>query len=955
MDSHVSFRYAGQNLQIEPGHAQHDQQHPTQQQQQQQPAVRSPAATVADEDAQRHDGAAVGSVYAAYRTAQLHASGQRPSYSPAPSASGTASWFGPPRATPTARMLTFVNSSPAPTPTAHATDQAAVKVLEKRWSNLYGAMKGNSQAAADVLMRQATATSQLEEMVGQLFTQLKAVVEDRSRLQAVLLQDRAGHVAAAEEAAALRQQVAAAEHRAATAQVVAEALQAQLSAAREALEGSTRERQQLEQRVKELGEQLEVTSECRQRGDALISEQAEALGSLQQQLQQQAAAAASLGADKASLEQQLQGVLAAERELTAHLRETHAAIEGQLTALRDQLQSERQKRAAVVKRRGELQAQVAALQAQLAEQQQRMEAMAEAMAAAAKQPASTSRSGARAPSPTPGVRPLAPSHSAQQTPATTSARQASPSPYRTAAVSSAVHVEASSSGATPVSNTTASARPSSASASAARVGQIRARTSLRPATAHSTPTTQPHAGAAANSRPASSPSPDRAVNTSSANAASTSGGGGGGGGGGGNGGAAAGTGVGAGSRGSSGGAPSARASSQGRDRVAGAALTAGARPGRHGERSPSPRRQQRVTSAGGRVGAARAAVGKPAGNAANAGLGPAVAEAGVAAAPAREAPGRTAWSVGHEEEQGPGPMFDKGSTALPGTSASPPSGGRYQYQEAPGAGLYGAGSPYSDGVLVGDDQMGDEEGLEAGDGGGAAGLEASHGLGLRHGEDTAATGVGTRAVKAVVPSSLSPHVPQAARPEVPSGAATLPLSHQQPHQNQYHQHQHQYDKVHPHPGSTASSTPAGTARRSANSRTAAPAAAFEPFSPPIHIPPLPYHDGDQGQEKEQATELSARQQQQQQGGSVLGNAALSRSEGGAGMGAGQWAAPGLGVTDQGVSERRRTAGSPEPGRTGANVARRLSLEHVRTAGQGVVGGRVASPSGVQHATHTWVP
>lgn len=50
----------------------------------------------------------------------------------------------------------------------------------------------------------------------------------------------------------------------------------------------------------------------------------------------------------------------------------------------DGAQSERQKRAAVVKRRGELQAQVAALQAQLAEQQQRMEAMAEAMAAAAK-------------------------------------------------------------------------------------------------------------------------------------------------------------------------------------------------------------------------------------------------------------------------------------------------------------------------------------------------------------------------------------------------------------------------------------------------------------------------------------------------------------------------------------------------------------------------------------------
>ncbi len=147
MDSHIGFRSAEQSLQTEPRHAQHDQ-HPTQQEQQQQPIVHSPATTVADEDALRHDVAPVGSVYAAYRTAQLHASGQRSNYSPAPSASGMAATasvahgFGPPRATPTARMLTFVNSSPAPTPTAHATDQAAVKVLEKRWSNLYGTMKG---------------------------------------------------------------------------------------------------------------------------------------------------------------------------------------------------------------------------------------------------------------------------------------------------------------------------------------------------------------------------------------------------------------------------------------------------------------------------------------------------------------------------------------------------------------------------------------------------------------------------------------------------------------------------------------------------------------------------------------------------------------------------------------------------------------------------------------------
>ncbi len=364
-------------------------------------------------------------------------------------------------------------------------------------------------------------------------------------------------------------------------------------------------------------------------------------------------------------------------------------------------------------------------------------------------------------------------------------------------------------------------------------------------------------------------------------------------------------------------------------------------------------------------------MGRPASNAAKAGSGGAAAAA-AAAASAREAPGGTAWSVGQEQEeegQGQSPVSGRGSSVLSETLApSPPSGGRYRYPEGPSAGLYGAGSPYSDSVLVGDGGEGDGEELGA-----------SRGLGPRYGEDAAAAGAGLSAVKAFVPSSLSPLMPQAARPEVFGGAAAGPLSHQLPHaHHQYHQHQQQdhYDQLHQHqhPGSAAASTPAGTARRIANSRTAASAATFEPFSPPIHIPPLPHHHGDQGQEHQQAAGLTGVQQQHhhhQQGGPVSGSAGLSRSEGGAGMGAGQSAgmgagqsagmgagqsaAPGPGVTDRGVSERRRTAGSPEPGRTGANAARRLSLEHVRAAGQGVVGGRVASPSGVPHAMHTWVP
>eukprot|EP00198_Chlamydomonas_reinhardtii_P003971 XP_001693307.1 predicted protein [Chlamydomonas reinhardtii] len=289
--------------------------------------------------------------------------------SPAPAASQQ------PRGTPGGRIM-FVNDT-APTPTQHVSDQQNVQLLERKWRSLSQSMRGNAQAAADVLMKQAQATSQLDEMLQLMFIQLRSVSDDRARLQQQLLHERSAAAAQAEELAALQQRQQISEHRTATVKVVTDSLQGQLAQARDALATSQRENEHLKEQLRELEEQLSVTSECRMRGDTIISEQVAVLEALRQQLEDKASTAVVLAEDKAALEAQLQGVLQAEQELTVHLRETHTAIEGQLSTLREQLKTERQKRAAVVKRRGELQVQVEQLQAQVASQQAEMATLAE--------------------------------------------------------------------------------------------------------------------------------------------------------------------------------------------------------------------------------------------------------------------------------------------------------------------------------------------------------------------------------------------------------------------------------------------------------------------------------------------------------------------------------------------------------------------------------------------------
>ncbi|KAG2436967.1 hypothetical protein HXX76_006482 [Chlamydomonas incerta] len=292
--------------------------------------------------------------------------------SPAPSAA-TASQQASVRGTPGGRIM-FVNDA-APTPTQHVSDQQHIQLLERKWRSLSQGMRTNSQAAADVLMKQAQATSQIEEMLQLMFIQLKSVSDDRARLQQQLLHERAAAAVQADELAALQQRLQLSEGRNATVHVVADSLQGQLAQARDALEASQSENEQLKAQVGELEEQLAVTSECRTRGDTIMAEQAAVLEALRQQLEDRASMAAVLAEDKAALEAQLQGVLQAEQELTVHLRETHTAIEGQLGTLREQLKTERQKRAAVVKRRGELQVQVELLQAQVVSQHAEMAAL----------------------------------------------------------------------------------------------------------------------------------------------------------------------------------------------------------------------------------------------------------------------------------------------------------------------------------------------------------------------------------------------------------------------------------------------------------------------------------------------------------------------------------------------------------------------------------------------------
>ncbi|KAG2425879.1 hypothetical protein HYH02_014942 [Chlamydomonas schloesseri] len=298
--------------------------------------------------------------------------------------------------------ITFVGNA-APTPTQHVNDQQNVQILERKWRSLSQSMRSNSQTAADVLMKQAQATSQLDEMLQLMFIHLKSVSDDRSRLQQQLMHERTVAAAQAEDLANLQQRLQLSESRAVTVKAVTDSLQGQLAQAREALEASQRESEQLKEQLREMEEQLTVTSECRVRGDTIMAEQAAVLEALRQQLDDQSSAAAILANDKASLEAQLHGVLQAEQELTVHLRETHTAIEGQLSTLREQLKTERQKRAAVVKRRGELQAQVEQLQAQVASQQADMAALVERLGRAG---GSGQQSSAGARSITPSSKPV---------------------------------------------------------------------------------------------------------------------------------------------------------------------------------------------------------------------------------------------------------------------------------------------------------------------------------------------------------------------------------------------------------------------------------------------------------------------------------------------------------------------------------------------------------------------
>ncbi|GFR40495.1 hypothetical protein Agub_g1063 [Astrephomene gubernaculifera] len=448
---------------------------------QQQPIVLSPSSTLPDENTvHRMDAAALAAAYR-LRIAQAAAS-------PAPAATTQSI-----RTTSAARLLTFVNNSPHPTPTVHGNDQHSVQNLERKWKLLYGTMKSHSQAAADVLMKQAQSTSQVEELVQLLLTQLKAGAEERLRLQQLVLQERSQLMAQAEEAAQLHQRLHSSEHLSTAVQVVTESLQGQLSQAREALEASSREKQglaeqvaQLSEQVRQLTEQLSVTTECRTRGDALIAEQAAVIETLRQQLQEQAATASQLAEDKADLESQLQGVLRAEQELTGHLRETHAAIEGQLAALRDQLKAERQKRAAVVKRRGELQGQVEQLQAQVAAQQAEMTALVERLArgGGVSQPHATQPAPARGPAQPPShVGPTASSSA------------------KAVALQAAAHVRhtaAAAGGAVPghrlaagmaaaAASPAAAAGASSAAGTAAGAADRRSRSTLRPSSANGRP------------------------------------------------------------------------------------------------------------------------------------------------------------------------------------------------------------------------------------------------------------------------------------------------------------------------------------------------------------------------------------------------------------------------------------------------------------------------------------
>ncbi|MEW5309618.1 MAG: hypothetical protein WDW38_001496 [Sanguina aurantia] len=235
-------------------------------------------------------------------------------------------------------------------------------MLQAKWNTLCATFKGNTQSSAELLMRQAAATAQLEELVQQLFLQVRSGQESDARLSAQLLSERTESAAKLQE---MGNSCSTSHHRSTALQVVQESLQGQLQGLQQQIERLEQSGAEAQEQVDMLTEQLqaEQSTSHGQRHQLDVSKQhMEEMG---ERLELQVSANSELQCGRAELQQQLKRMVRAEGELMENLRLTHTAIEQQLVMLRGQVKAERSKNMQLARRNSDASRHVLLLTSQL--------------------------------------------------------------------------------------------------------------------------------------------------------------------------------------------------------------------------------------------------------------------------------------------------------------------------------------------------------------------------------------------------------------------------------------------------------------------------------------------------------------------------------------------------------------------------------------------------------------
>ncbi|GAX81524.1 hypothetical protein CEUSTIGMA_g8952.t1 [Chlamydomonas eustigma] len=221
--------------------------------------------------------------------------------------------------------------------------------IAQKWSALSLSMKEHSHSAAELLMQQAGASAQLEDLFKKLLLALKHQFEEKGRLQAQILQDRADFTT---QAKLLSQHFTLSHHRSTALQEANEALQGDLGILQEQAEHAEQENNSMRMQIMTL--QKEVEREQKMGRETDFQEHSAVMKDMQEELTMARSRCEELASSKAQLQSQIRAMVVAERELTEHLKHTHAQIDQQLILLREQLQSERTKRMQANKRKVEL-------------------------------------------------------------------------------------------------------------------------------------------------------------------------------------------------------------------------------------------------------------------------------------------------------------------------------------------------------------------------------------------------------------------------------------------------------------------------------------------------------------------------------------------------------------------------------------------------------------------------